>query len=161
MKLYLVQHADALSKADNPERPLSEKGVADAVRMAAFLDVAGVRVDEVVHSGKKRAQETANILANAIWPGHSTLEMEGLSPNDSTDHLYHGAQAAGGDICVVGHLPFMERIAARLLTGTEDGLQVGFTPATIVCLQRDDTGTAGPSGWHLVWMQTPDILSSS
>ena len=161
MKLYLVQHADALPKSENPERPLSEQGVADAVRMAAYLESVGVRVDEVVHSGKKRAEETANILGGAIWPGNSTLEMESLGPNDSTDHLYHGAQASGGDICVVGHMPFMGRIAARLLTGAEDGMNIGFTPGSVVCLERDDIGQAGPTGWHLKWMQSTENVSFS
>ena len=157
MRLYLAQHADALSKDENPERPLSEKGVADAVRMAAFLETAGITVDEVVHSGKKRAEETAGILANAVWPGKSTLEMEGLNPNDSTDHLRHAAQAAGGDILAVGHLPFMERMVSRLLSGAEDRLHIGFVTGSIVCLERDPSS---PDIWRLIWMQNTTFLSA-
>lgn len=158
MKLYLVQHAEALSKAENPERPLSQKGVADALRMAAFLDMAGIGVDEVIHSGKKRAEETANILANAVWPGNSTLEMDGLKPNDSTDHLLHAAETAGGDILVVGHLPFMEKMVARLLTGAEDGMQIGFEPGAVVCVERDETDA---TRWRLNWMLRPSMLSNA
>ena len=36
IKLYLVQHGEALPKEDDPARPLSEKGQADVRRLAAF-----------------------------------------------------------------------------------------------------------------------------
>ncbi|MBL4614083.1 MAG: hypothetical protein JKY27_04320 [Magnetovibrio sp.] len=41
MKLYLVQHAKALSKEENPRRTLSQEGLNDAIKMAAFLFEAG------------------------------------------------------------------------------------------------------------------------
>ncbi|MBL4693607.1 MAG: hypothetical protein JKY92_09800 [Magnetovibrio sp.] len=51
MKLYLVQHADAVAKTIDPSRPLSPKGQLDAANMSTFLRLANVHVDEVVHSG--------------------------------------------------------------------------------------------------------------
>jgi len=152
MKLYLVQHAQAVSKEQNPGRPLSEKGFADAAKMAAFLLNAGVLVDEVAHSGKTRAEETADVLAKTVWPGKAAVHLDGLGPNDNTDHLLHGAEAAGGDLMVVGHQPFLGRIAARCLTGREDGVTVGFKPGTIVCLERDQIG------WQLSWMMRPELV---
>lgn len=152
MKLYLVQHGDALSKDADPERPLSAKGRADAAKMAAFLKSAGVSVDEVVHSGKTRAAQTAALLAETVWPGQKPLKMDGLAPNDSTDHLCHAAEAAGGDVMAVGHLPFMGRIAARCLSGSEDGASVAFEPGAVVCLERLE------GGWQLNWMLRPSML---
>ena len=156
MKLYLVQHAEALAKDVDPGRPLSEKGLADAAKMAAFLHGAEVRVDEVVHSGKRRAEETALLLSKAVWLGQELIQMDGLGPNDSTDHLLHAAEAAGGDLMAVGHLPFMAKMVARCLTGSEDGATVQFEPGTVVCLERLDDGT-----WALNWMQRLSLLAGA
>ncbi len=155
MKLYLVQHAEALSKDENPERPLSQKGVVDTANMAAFLQGAGVMVDEVIHSGKARAEQTANILSKAVWLGQPAIEVEGLKPNDSTDHLLHAAETSGGDIMAVGHLPFMDKMVARALTGQEDGISTSFEPGSVVCLER------GEDGWQLNWMQRPSMLTGA
>jgi len=154
MKLYLVQHADAASKDTDPQRPLSEKGLSDAAKMAAFLFATDVQVDEIVHSGKTRAEQTANVLSKAVWQGKATIEIEGLGPNDSTDHLLHSAQVAGGDLMAVGHLPFMAKLAARCLTGFEDGVLVDFEPGAVVCLERQE------EGWALSWMQRPSMVSA-
>jgi len=154
MKLYLVQHGDAVSKDTEPKRPLSEKGLKDALKMAAFLFEADVQVDEIVHSGKTRAEETANILSKTVWQGKAAIKMEGLGPNDNTDHLLHSAQVAGGDLMAVGHLPFMAKLAARCLTGSEDGVLIDFEPGAVVCLERQE------EGWALSWMQRPSVLSA-
>lgn len=155
MKLYLVQHGDALPKDVDPERPLSAKGCDDAVGMAAFFQSAGVSVDEVVHSGKTRAAQTATLLAGAVWPGQTPLRIEGLAPNDSTDHLLHAAEAAGGDLMAVGHMPFMGRMAARCLSGSQDGAQIAFEPGVVVCLERLE------DGWQLNWMLRPSMIAGA
>lgn len=153
MKLYLVQHCDALSKDENPERPLSDKGLKDAIKMAAFLHDANVLVDEVAHSGKLRAEETANVLCKTVWLGQTAAKMDGLKPNDPTDHLINTALTSGGDLMVVGHMPFMGRMATRCLCGSEDGVAVGFEPGSVVCLERAD------DGWSLNWMMRPSMLA--
>lgn len=42
MRLYLVQHGEALRKEENPERPLSDRGQETVRRVAAFLRKIGV-----------------------------------------------------------------------------------------------------------------------
>lgn len=152
MKLYLVQHARAVDKEADPERPLSEAGLGDAAKMAAFLSEADVKVERVAHSGKLRAAQTAKVLAEAVWPGRAAEEIEGLKPNDGTDRLMALALESHGDLMVVGHQPFMGRMAARCLCGREDGAVLGYEPGTVVCLERSD------HGWQLNWMQRPAML---
>lgn len=154
MRLYLVQHADAVSKDTHPLRPLSDKGQADAKAMAAFLHGAEVRVDQVVHSGKLRAEETANALSKTVWPGQTPEAFDAIAPNDPTEHLMNAALTAGGDLMVVGHMPFMGRMAARCLTGSEDGTQVDYEPGAVLCLER-----AGES-WTLQWFVKPGMLET-
>jgi len=152
MKLYLVQHAAAVDKAIHPKRPLSETGLADAIKMAAYLFEADILVERMVHSGKLRAEETANVLSKTVWLGQTPHVIEGLQPNDSTDRLMALAHETHGDLMAVGHLPFMERMVARCLTGREDGAHFGFEPGTVACLERTD------DGWQLNWMQRPTTL---
>ena len=66
MRLYLVQHGEALPKQVDPERPLSERGRSDVARVADFLKGAGIRVTRVAHSGKTRARQTAELLASFV-----------------------------------------------------------------------------------------------
>ncbi|HEY9163752.1 MAG TPA: phosphohistidine phosphatase SixA [Magnetovibrio sp.] len=155
MRLYLVQHADAVSKDTHPLRPLSKKGLQDATNMAAFLHGASVQVDLVVHSGKLRAEETANVLANTVWPGLTPEAFDGIMPKDDTDHLLNNALTAGGDLMVVGHMPFMGRMAARCLTGSEDGINVTFEPGAVLCLERQD------ETWSLEWFMKPSMVGES
>jgi len=152
MRLYLVQHANAVSKDTHPLRPLSEQGMNDAITMAAFLRQANVPVSQVVHSGKLRAEETATVLAKAVWPGETAEAMDGIAPNDRTDHLLNSALTAGGDLMVVGHMPFMGRMAARCLTGSEDGASVAFEPGAVLCLERNG------EAWGLDWFAKPSLL---
>jgi phosphohistidine phosphatase len=155
MKLYLVRHGAAASSEENPEQPLTEKGRQDIQRLAVFMARSGVRVARVIHSGRKRAQDTAVLLADVVGPGKVVEEAEsGLGPNESTDLLATAAAALTEDVMVVGHQPFMGRMAARLLAGAEDAISVAFEPGTVVCLERSDNG----EGWHLDWMAGPRLL---
>src|SRR5713101_8922035 len=54
MKLYLLQHGDALLEEVNPDRPLSERGLEDVRRLAEFVWNHGIHVKHVYHSGKTR-----------------------------------------------------------------------------------------------------------
>ena len=47
MKLYLVQHGEAVSKLEDPGRSLSERGAQDVQAVAALLGNAGVTVARV------------------------------------------------------------------------------------------------------------------
>ena len=155
MKLYLVRHGAAASVEENPAQPLTEKGRQDIQRLAVFMARSGVRVARVIHSGKKRAEETAVLLADVVGPGKVVEEAEsGLGPNESSDLLATAAAALIEDTIVVGHQPFMGRMVARLLAGAEDAIGVAFEPGTVVCLERSDNG----GGWHLNWMAGPKLL---
>ena len=70
MRIYLTQHGLAVPKDVDPDRPLSEQGRQDVQRLADFLKNTGAQVEQVLHSGKTRAEQTATILAPAL-PGRS------------------------------------------------------------------------------------------
>lgn len=155
MKIYLVQHADAVAKQQDPARPLSEKGRTDTERMASFLARSGVKGGRVIHSGKLRALETALLLAQVIGPGNVVEEAEdGLAPNDPTDRLTDAITGwpPDEDVIVVGHLPFMNRMVSVLTAGSDEAGVVAFEPGTIVCLDETE------DGWSVEWMVRPSLL---
>ena len=154
MKLYLMQHGEAVPAEENPDRPLTAKGLKDAGRLAAFLARSRVKVVRVIHCGKSRSLDTALAMAEVIGPGRAVEQAEsGLAPNDSTEHLAGAANAMDDDFMVVGHMPFLGRMVSRLLTGDEDAMRVAFTPGTVVCLERRESGS-----WSLNWVLRPELL---
>jgi phosphohistidine phosphatase len=154
MVLYLVQHGDALSKSEDPERPLSDRGRADVKRMATFLAQSGVSAARVYHSGKTRARDTAMLLSEGICNGVVEEIDHGIAPNDSTDNLMTLAQRWHDDVMVVGHLPFMGRMVAHLVSGSPDGDIVTYEPGSVVALQINEDGN-----WSVQWMLKPSLLA--
>ena len=154
MKLYLVQHGEACAKEVDPERPLTGQGKVDVERLAGFLKQAGMTVDKVIHSGKLRAMQTAQILSSAIAPGVE-LETSGLmNPNDNPAAFDWQDESWSRDTLLVGHLPFMAKLASHLLVGDEERVTTAFQPGTMVCLEKVDN-----SHWQLNWMIRPELLT--
>ena len=153
MKLYLVQHAKAASKEADPERPLTEEGQRDILKVASFIKPLSLRVDYMWHSGKKRAEQTAGALAGAIEINKEQTARPGLAPNDDVTALKGELNSTDEDIMIVGHLPFLAKLASLLLAGSESNNIVAFKNAGIVCLNCNEQNQ-----WQLEWMITPELL---
>ena len=80
LRLLLVRHADAGDPGawlgPDAERPLSDKGVKQAARLAAALLAAKCSVDEILTSPARRCGETAAILAEALRSEEHTSELQ-------------------------------------------------------------------------------------
>jgi len=148
-----MQHGEAVSSEQDPARPLSETGRRDVERLATVLAARGVRMSRVLHSGKLRAQQTAEILAAALAPGATPQAHEGLAPKDRASDLASGLAAWNTDSLIVSHLPFLDHCLSWLVSGHEGGGIAAFQPGAIVCLTPDERG-----GWSIVWMLQPDLL---
>lgn len=68
MKLYLVQHGEAKRKEEDPSRPLTNKGIKDAEKVAKYISKLEVKAKKIFHSGKLRAKQTAEIYAKHLKP---------------------------------------------------------------------------------------------
>jgi phosphohistidine phosphatase len=55
---------------------------------------------------------------------------------------------------LVGHLPFMARLAGKMLVGDPEQAVVKFRNAAIVCLSRVD------ERWQVAWILTPDMAGT-
>ena len=153
MRIYLVRHGVAKSKEQDPQRRLTDRGAHDAQKIAAFLEPLHLNVKAIWHSGKPRAAQTAEILVEAVSTEDGMIERSGMAPNDPVLPMIKSAIGAGGDVVLVGHLPFLGKFASALVTRNDDADLIAFEPATVVCLE-DDTA----NNWRIAWTITPDIL---
>lgn len=154
MRLYLVQHGEARPEAEDPARPLTEKGRQDVERVARFaIAHADARPRRIVHSGRLRARQTAEVWARFL-PEARLEEQDGLGPNDDPAVWAKRLGDETEDLLLVGHLPHLRRLAALLLCGDPDREGIAFRMAGVVCLERDErTG-----GWTLRWSVPPDLV---
>lgn len=153
MKLYLIQHGEATTEEIDPSRPLTPKGRGDIQKIAFFLKDAGVDPRLILHSGKTRARQTAEIIAAQLGPDCQVKEREGLAPNDPVKGIISEISGTANDLMIVGHMPFLGKLASTLLTGSESKNVVAFRQGRVVCLQRNEDQT-----WQVAWMVTPDLL---
>jgi phosphohistidine phosphatase len=154
MRLYLAQHGEALAKAVDPARPLSEEGRRDVQAIARFLKGAGIQVERVWHSGKLRAEQTAQLMAKAVAPRIAPVVVKGLNPDDPVAGFVSDADVWEQDTLVVGHLPFLSRLVAWLTVAEAEREIVGFLPGSVVCLERSDADR-----WILLWMLRPELFA--
>jgi phosphohistidine phosphatase len=153
MRLYLIQHAQAASEQQDPQRPLTPEGRQDAEKVAHFLKPLGLVVDRVWHSGKARAWQTAQIYAGVLTVRHELTARAGLDPNDDVAPLRDELTVAAEDTMLVGHMPFVSKLASLLLTGHEFLPAIAFKNAGVVCLSRTPDNR-----WQVEWIVTPELL---
>lgn len=147
-----MQHGKSLPKEVDPEQGLSDEGISDVERIAGVAKSYGVRVSSIEHSGKKRARQTAEIFASALKPERGVGERGGINPLDDVA-VVAGALRSEENLMLVGHLPFMERLASCLITGSVQKRVIKFQNGGIVCLDKEpDT----PS-WFIKWSLMPKI----
>ena len=148
MTLFLVRHGEALAEDVDTARPLSEAGRKEAELMAAFL--SEIRVDEIRHSTKLRAKQTAEAFGARL--GLKAAEAEGLSPMDDPSIWAAKLKLHTKNLMLVGHLPHLDRLGSLLLCGTATGGHMEFDPGTVLCLE-----SVGES-WVLKYMISPWMI---
>ncbi len=155
MNLYLVQHSEAKSKEEDPQRPLSEKGLDNITKISNFISKhIKIDVKAIMHSGKLRAQQTAEILSKHLNPSDGIKIVDGLEPLTTPSIWVERLASSKDDILLVGHLPHLSKLASSLICQNENKTIINFKNAGIVCLNRDESGN-----WSLFWALIPDILN--
>jgi phosphohistidine phosphatase len=153
MKVYLVRHGEAVSSESNPQKPLSEQGLADVRKVASFIKPLKISVEHIRHSGKLRAAQTAEILAESVSAEKGCSAHEGLGPNDDVTITAEELDAYNTNLMIVGHLPFLAYLTSLLVSGNDAADVIAFDAGAIACLCRSD-----PDRWQIEWMITPKIL---
>ena len=153
MDVYLIQHAESKPKEEDPARPLTERGRGEVEAIGAHLARLGIRFDQVFHSGKLRAQQTAEILGGCLKISRVEARI-GLDPADPVEPimrwLSEQAELGVKSISIVGHLPFLDKLVSILVTGSESEGVVAFQYAAVVRLIPKEEGERYRVGWMLL-----------
>jgi len=149
----LVQRGESKSEEEDPQRGLTDKGIGEVQKIPNFLRPLKLALDAVWHSGKARAQQTGELLAEAVGARDRVVQREGLGPKDQVATTKEALEQTGGDLMIVGHLPFLGKLVALLVTGSEKNEIVEFRFGCVVCVERSDD-----KKWKIAWMVTPSLL---
>jgi phosphohistidine phosphatase len=142
----------------DPEEPLSPAGASAVEATARAVRRIDVRVDRVVTSDKRRARETADLMAPAVGVAPEAVEVTPLvkamtPPSETIEYLarHSGLEA----ILVVGHLPSLGGVSASLLSNGSP-VDVQFERSGIC---RIDVETLPTQNGSLVWHLTPALIA--
>jgi len=157
MKFFLIQHGEAKSEAEDPERSLTARGENEVMAVSKMAGGVQIRPSRIYHSGKLRAKQTAEILASDLKISDSLVQsVQGLNPNDDIHPWVERISKEKEGLMLVGHLPFLEKLTSFLLCGDENARLVLFRYGAIVCLdQKED------KGWAVLWILTPEMANLS
>jgi phosphohistidine phosphatase len=152
MRLYLMRHGKPRPREEDPERGLTEEGKREARAVARALAAVRPGLAAIWHSGKKRALQTAQLVGQALGSSAPLKAHSGLEPLDPVSPLLEELESCAGDLLIVGHLPQLSRLAARLLAGREEPPLLEFPAAGLACLEKQE------QGWLLCFFLTPELL---
>ena len=150
MILYLSQHAAAKSAEVDEKKDLTQQGFVDIEVVSHHLKRLNVEVQEIFHSGKTRAQRTAQILAEHLRPPRGSTAAPGLAPMDDPEIWAARLADLNENIYLVGHLPNLSKLAGLLMTGDKNKTVINFQMASVVQLRR-----MTPGQWAVDWMIVP------
>jgi phosphohistidine phosphatase len=153
MALYLVQHGKSLSKNVDIHEGLSEEGIAEVKRIAGVAAQYGINVSKILHSGKTRARQTAQIFASFLNVRNEIEESEGMKPLDDVVRFAEKINASD-NIMLVGHLPFLEKLTSYLVVGSDEKSVFKFQNGGIVCLDKEPDSQS----WIIKWALMPNIV---
>jgi phosphohistidine phosphatase len=145
MHLYLVHHGVAVGPEEDPRRPLSNVGLANAARVAAKAAALGARPEAVWHSGKLRAKQTAQEFRRACNALAECSASKELQPDDPPQWIRDRLRGETRDVAIAGHFPHLPRLLALLTSGGEAGAD--FPANGVVALVTDDEGAT----WREIW----------
>jgi phosphohistidine phosphatase len=165
VELYLLRHAPAFKKdhdrwPHDSERPLTPEGEKEFRLAARGLARMVPRVDVILSSPSQRAWHTAEILSELnAWPAPKpspvfAASRRRASPQKAT--LALGDYAEAKYVAVVGHKPRLQELAAYLLIGEEDGLEIRIRTGGVMCIRFE--GSPAPGTGKLRWLLTPKAL---
>lgn len=140
MELYLMQHGQAVAEEEDPERPLSREGVAQIQASAAAMKGMGIALDEIICSPKKRAHQTAALVAEGVnYPYSDIVKTEKVEPTVPPEEIltflrqFRESRA----VLIAGHLPSLARVAALLLGG-DKAVVIRFENGGLCRIDTDD-----------------------
>jgi phosphohistidine phosphatase len=143
VKLLLIRHADAGERdperwPDDTQRPLTGKGEKRHAKVARRLARKGCRPSLLLTSPWRRAWQTAEITAEELnSPAPIATDTLASPPSLGRIASAIGARKEDAVVLLVGHEPWMSELAARLLTGQPNGMNIDFPKSGVLGLSLE------------------------
>lgn len=136
MDLILWRHAHAEDGIPDHERQLTPQGRKQAARMGAWLDRCLPSGCKVLVSPTVRTRQTVEAL------GRKFRVMDEIGPRATAADVLQAAgwPDARGPVLVVGHQPWLGRVASLLLTGMEQDWTVKKSNAWWIAQRAREDG---------------------
>lgn len=118
--LYLMRHAEAASKEsrqDDRTRELTPAGVKHALHMGVWLAENKTKIDLIVVSSARRAEQTAQLVAEGMKLDQPRILAEDSLYESSVRHLLeyvNTMEDAYTDVLIVAHNPAVSYLAEYL-----------------------------------------------
>jgi phosphohistidine phosphatase len=121
-RLILIRHAKAVPGADDHERTLAERGIADSAAVGKWLVSAEVRPDLVVVSTALRASQTWELAATQLASAPNVIDDARIYLNAVCVllEIIHAVPDSIRTLALVGHNPSFAELAAALDDGAGD-----------------------------------------
>ncbi len=162
MDLYLIRHADALALGErgntqDSERPLSEKGYAQAKLLGAWMQRKGIALDQVFTSPLLRAHQTAEGMTGSMSPAPPMQPCPELAPGEKPKRLGKVLKRWGGErAALIGHLPDLPEFAAWLIGSKRAQLDLAKGGMASISVADEPCKAGGV----LIWLVTPELLQA-
>jgi len=157
--IYLVRHGVAADQGpgfpNDDDRPLTSDGIERLREEVLGLRALQMRVDRVLTSPLVRAAQTAEILGAGIGYASPLVTVDALRPGGRYDALMAALGRLGDDraVALVGHMPSIGEIAARLIGAVEP---LAFKKGGTCCIETD--GLPPTRAGQLRWFVPPRAL---
>jgi phosphohistidine phosphatase len=127
MNIYILRHGIAVERGTkgiekDSDRPLTAKGKRQLKKSAAAMRKMKLRFDLILSSPYERARRTAEIVAGILklrkrLKFTDVLRYEG-EPETLISQIA-GLKPMPGNLLLVGHEPYLSRLASHLISGSE------------------------------------------
>src|SRR5687767_7966427 len=113
MELLVVRHGIAVDREEGADeaadaaRPLTKRGIRRFRRSVRGLDRLGIIVDHILHSPKRRAVETAQLLAPLLAHDDAFHMTPLLAASPRAELLSQISAFGDARVAVVGHEPYL------------------------------------------------------
>jgi phosphohistidine phosphatase len=158
MRLCLVRHGPANWPSwggVDAERPLNPAGLQLLQAAGSRLAALGLHPDLVLHSPYRRAQQTAEILAEALGVPDRRQAYDGLRPGFNAPELKKllAAHAQRAELMLVGHAPDFAEAIRSLCGGASQFKEGAVALLKVEELDKDPAGT-------LLWLIPPEVWTA-
>ena len=162
MLLRLVRHAHAGDRdpsqwPDDTQRPLSDKGRKAHAKISRTLRNLELAPELLLTSPWLRAKQTAEIMHEVMLLPQPPVSCAALAddPDLAAIAAEAGPRGERTVVALVGHSPWMEELAALLLTGSDRGLKIDLPKSGVVAM---DTPRLAPAAATLRFVLRPKML---